>query len=229
MQKAFETKVSLIDPTLRVSEKLTSDVIFQFLNEYTQRYVKESYLQADQILDDTRAHKGNIDAIKSLITRKQLFRQTDERDTDTYSEQYALPDDYFFYIRSNSLVNSTYLEQDTKTVGVVPNKIISIEDADKVITTPYNHIILRNPQVIMITNKGKMCLNVIHDAYTKINSIDLVYCRLPKKFNVLGVDNIHTLDHCELPESVHNDIVNGAVEMFITEAKYRLNVKQSDK
>lgn len=229
MQKAFETKVSLIDPTLQIEDKLTSDIIFQFLNAYTRRYVKQSYLQADEVLDGTRAQKGNIDAINSLLTRKQLFHQQDVRDTDKYSKQFILPEDYFLYVRSNSLVTSTYANQHLKEVGVLPNEMISIEDADKVITTPYNRIILRNPQVIMMSNKDKMCMNVIHDAYTTISSIDLVYYRLPKLFNVIGVNDTTVLDHCELPDSVHNEIVDGAVEMFVTEAKYRLNMKDANK
>lgn len=229
MQKAFETKVSLIDPTLQLTNKLTSDVIFQFLNEYTQRYVKQVYLQRDNLQSDTRAHKGNVDSIKSLITRKQLFNQTDTHNTDKYSRQYLLPNDYFLYIRSNSLVTSTYLNQKYDDLESIPNEMISTEDAEKVITTPYNRVILRNPQVTMITSDKQMCMNVIHDAFTKIDSVDLIYYRLPKPFNVLNVDGKNILDHCELPESVHNEIVEGAVEMFVTEAKFRLNVKQSDK
>jgi len=54
----------------------------------------------------------------------------------------------------------------------------------------------------------------------------MVYYRKPKKFDVIGVDNINILDTCELPENVHMEIVEGAVEMFITEARYRLNTKQ---
>ena len=50
---------------------------------------------------------------------------------------------------------------------------------------------------------------------------------MPKKFDVIGVDNINVLDHCELPENVHMEIVEGAVEMFITEAKYRLNMNNN--
>ena len=63
--------------------------------------------------------------------------------------------------------------------------------------------------------------------FTKIDSIDLIYCRLPKSFGISNVDNVNILDRCELPESVHMEIVEGAVEMFITEAKYRLNIKQN--
>ena len=74
----------------------------------------------------------------------------------------------------------------------------------------------------------KLYINIIHDEYTIVKKIDLVYYRKPKKFDVIGVDGINVLDSCELPENVHMEIVEGAVEMFITEAKYRLNMKQSD-
>ena len=228
MQKAFETKVALIDPALKIEEKLTSDTIFQFLNAYTCRYVKQIYLQADNVQDNTRAHKDNIDAIKSLITRTQLYEQPSTRNIDGYVKQYILPENYFLYIRSSSMVTSTYLHENMNSTGIVPNNIISEEDAEKVITTPYNQIILRQPCVVMMSNYSDMCINVIHDKFTTIEGIDLIYYRLPKPFNVIDVDGSKVLDHCELPDSVHNDIVDGAVEMFITEAKYRLNMKDKD-
>lgn len=78
----------------------------------------------------------------------------------------------------------------------------------------------------MYNGEDSTDLNVIHDKFTNIERLDLVYYRIPKEFNVLGVDNKNILDHCELPESTHMEIVEGAVEMFVTEAKYRLNIKQ---
>lgn len=229
MQKAFETRVSLIDPTLLIKEKLTSDTIFQFLNAYTKRYVKQIYLQGDQVGNGTRAQKKSIDSLKSLITRQVLTGKTDANNSDNYTVSFVLPDDYFLYIRSNSLVTSTYRQQNMRETEAIPNEIIDVEDASKIITTPYNHVILRNPQVIMHSDDDNVCLNVIHDMFTTIQGIDLVYYRAPKEFNVINVDNKMILDHCELPDSMHIEIVEGAVEMFITEAKYRLNMKQENK
>lgn len=171
------------------------------------------------------AQKKNIDAIKSLVTRKMLKEQNDLINTDNYTKSFSLPTDYFLYIRSNSLVTSTYQSEKLNNIGIIPNEIISVEDASKIITTPYNQIILRNPQVILNSKDSQSQLSVIHDKFTTIDGIDLVYYRYPKEFNVIGVDNKQVLDYCELPESVHNEIVDGAVEMFVTEAKYRLNMK----
>ena len=227
MQVEFERRVMLMDPNLQLNEKLTSDTIFSFLNAFTKRYVKQIYLLADQTQNNTRAQKVSIDSIKSLITR-QVIDKTETINSDTNTDLFKLPDDYFLYIRSNSLVKSTYKNESLDKAESLPNELIDIESAAKIITTPHNHIILRNPQVIMHSSEDQIYLNVIHDNYTEIEQVDLVYYRMPKEFNVLNVDNNKVLDRCELPESMHIEIVEGAVEMFVTEAKYRLNLKQNE-
>lgn len=225
MQIEMERRIQLIDPTLILDNKVTSDTLFSFLNAYTKRYVKQIYLLADNINGGTRAQKNSIDSIKSLITRDTL-EETNKTNSDANTKSFILPDDYFLYIRSNSIVTSTYRDASLATPQTIPNELIEVEDAASIITTPYNQIILRNPQVIMHTQNNNTCLHVIHDKFTTITQVDLVYYRLPKEFNVNNVDGTNIIDCCELPESTHMEIVEGAVEMFITENKYRLNVKQ---
>lgn len=225
MQKEFERRVTLMNPALIINEKLTSDTIFSFLNAYTKRYVKQIYLSADQTPQNTRAQKKSIDSIKSLITRK-VIEKTENDNSDHYTDSFILPDDYFLYIRSNSLVKSTYRSEELHNSEPIPNDLIDIEAASKIITTPHNHIILRHPQVIMHSDDDQIYLNVIHDKYTTIDQVDLIYYRMPKEFNVLNVDDKNILSYCELPESTHMEIIEGAVDMFVTEAKYRLNLKQ---
>lgn len=225
MQIEFERRVQLMDPSLNITDKLTSDTIFSFLNAFTKRYVKQIYLSFDNTVSNTRQQKAGIDAIKSLLVRAVLDKKINTS-SDNYTDSFQLPDDYFLYSRSNSLVTSTYLNNHLDELSPVPNELITAEDASKVITTPYNQIILRSPQVVLYNGEYSTDLNVIHDKFTNIEQLDLVYYRIPKEFNVLGVDNKNILDHCELPESTHMEIVEGAVEMFVTEAKYRLNIKQ---
>ena len=225
MQIEMERRIQLIDPSLIIEGKVTSDTLFSFLNAYTKRYVKQAYLIADNTEQDSRAQKNSIDVIKSLVTR-QLLLPEDNSTTDEYTVSFKLPDDYYLYIRSNSMVSSTYNNQQLDKTKPIPNQLIDVEQASEIITTPFNRIILRNPKVILHQHDNNTCLNVIHDTFTKVNSVDLIYYRLPKMFNVLNVDNINILDRCELPESVHMEIVEGAVEMFVTEAKYKLNTKQ---
>lgn len=238
MQIEFERRITLMNPNFELAEKLTSDTIFSFLNAYTERYVRLNYLQEDAIQDGTRAQKKNADALKGLITRGlYAIEAKDENNTDKTSDRVSLPSDYFLYIRSNSLISKNYkIEeeiQNEQDYVVTSNRTIREDDVEKVISTYYNKAIVLSPYVVLNTGNNadeekKLYLNVIHDEYTTIKKVDLVYYRKPKKFDVIGVDGVNVLDHCELPENVHMEIVEGAVEMFITEAKYRLNMKPED-
>lgn len=238
MQVEFERRITLMNPAFELKEKLTSDTIFSFLNAYTERFVRNNYLQEDNVQDGTRAQKKNADALKGLIVRTELTKESaDEKNTDCNSDKFILPDDYFLYIRSNSKVSATYKgevnAEEDPSLAIITNKTIREDDIENILSTGFNKAILRNPYVVLNAGRaddvtGNCYLNVIHDTYTVINSVDLIYYRKPKKFDVIGVDGSTVLDTCELPENVHMEIVEGAVEMFITEAKYRLNMKQSN-
>lgn len=225
-----------MNPDFELKEKLTSDTIFSFLNAYTERYVRINYLQEDQVLDGTRAQKKNADALKGLIVRGLYEVDTkDANNTDKVSDRVKLPEDYFLYIRSNSMISKNYkieteISNPTEYV-ITPNKTIREDDVEKIISTYYNKAIMLNPYVVLNAGNNadtqkNIYINIIHDEYTVIKKLDLVYYRKPKKFDVIGVDGVNVLNKCELPDNVHMEIVEGAVEMFITEAKYRLNMKQ---
>lgn len=238
MQVEFERRIQLMNPNFELTEKLTSDTIFSFLNAYCERFVRNNYLQEDMVQDGTRQQKKNADALKGLITRQTLTITTkDSHNTDNTSDRAILPTNYFLYIRSNSLISKNY-KLDTEIAleanyVVTPNKTIREDDVEKIISTYYNKTILRNPYIVL--NNGNesdvdrdLYINIIHDEYTIIKKLDLVYYRKPKRFDVIGVDSLTVFDECELPENVHMEIVEGAVEMFITEAKYRLNMNQNN-
>lgn len=236
MQVEFERRITLMNPDFELKEKLTSDTIFSFLNAYTERYVRINYLQEDQVLDGTRAQKKNADALKGLIVRG-LYEvdAKDSKNTDKVSDRVRLPEDYFLYIRSNSMISKNYkIETEITNENeyvITPNKTIREDDVEKIISTYYNKAIMLNPYVVLNAGNNadtqkNIYINIIHDEYTVIKKLDLVYYRKPKKFDVIGVDGVNVLNKCELPDNVHMEIVEGAVEMFITEARYRLNMKQ---
>lgn len=230
MQTEFERRITLMNPNFEIKEKLTSDTIFSFLNAYTERYVRINYLSEDNVQDNTRALKKVQDSLKGLIVRQTLSVNSDNN-SDKTTDRVELPSDYFLYIRSNSIISKNYklneeIAEENNYV-ITPNKTIREDDVDKIISTYYNKTILLNPYVVLNsgnanTDNSKLFLNIIHDSYTTIKKVDIVYYRKPKRFDVIGVDGVNVLDHCELPDNVHMEIVEGAVEMFITEAKYRL-------
>lgn len=237
MQVEFERRIILMNPDFELKEKITSDTIFSFLNAFTERFVRLNYLQEDAVLDGTRAQKKNQDAIKGLIVRGIYPVIEDKYNSDKLSDRAVLPTDYLLYIRSNSILSKNYkleneIEDETQYV-ITPNMIIREDDVEKILSTYYNKAIVLNPYVVLNAGNNtdaekNLYINLIHDEYTIIKKVDLVYYRKPKKFDVIGVDGVKVLDHCELPENVHMEIVEGAVEMFITEAKYRLATRQQN-
>ena len=57
--------------------------------------------------------------------------------------------------------------------------------------------------------------------YSSVGTYGNLYLVKPLRFNTTD-----GASKCELPESIHSEIVDLAVNMFITEGKYRLQVKQ---
>ena len=70
--------------------------------------------------------------------------------------------------------------------------------------------------VLESTRFGNDYLKIIHDRYTHIDSVDLVYVRQPYNFNILRYNDedmsagaVHSC--CELPYICFNDLIEGAV------------------
>lgn len=221
MQIEFERRLTLMNPELANSEKPDSDTIFSFLYAYSLRFVQQHYLAEDNAEDDTRVQKYGKDLISSLLTKSVLPCKKDSTETNCYTCE--LPKDYFLYVRSSSQVKLAY--STSVQAKVVPNKLVSEETINEVLTAAWNTIILPLPYVSINTSNASngSKFELVVDSYTTPSSVSLVYYRKPKKFNVIGVDNKNVLNICELPESTHMAIVEGAVDMFIVENKYRLS------
>lgn len=242
MQIEFERRLALMNPELANGEKPDSDTIFSFLNAYTLRFVQQAFDVEDSTEYNTRVQKRSIGLLSSLFVRMPL---TECKDDVAFIEDsvvvYELPKDYLSFVRCTSNACQYYDGNLTASSKNVPVKLIKQEDVDHVLYTIHNKAILPYPYATVYTNSVMNSdyeyvaldtpqLTVYVDRYTRVHSVMLTYCRKPKRFDVLNVDNKEVLDHCELPESVHTAIVDGAVEMFIAEAKYRLraNTKEQE-
>lgn len=133
---------------------------------------------------------------------------------------FTLPTDYMYYIQSNSIVTKSHLsEQDTEE-RIVANKDIKYTSVNDIMPAYYDKKIIRVPYAV-INKNNSTTLQIVHDNYTIVNKVELTYYRKPKQIN-LNQD-------CELSDTVHMDLIEQAVEIFVTEAKYRLNMKRNDK
>lgn len=218
----FERRIQLISPDLIIDNKPNTDLSFSILNEAQDRYVVMNYIGDDQLESETNSHTKNADAIKSLLVEKEL---TATSTTVSGFTRYRLPnlanEEYFLYVHSFSKVKGTY-KRYTDFVKV-DNQLVKYRDLGSFIKTAYNTPIIRQPAVAFISDPTTkyLYLEVAVDSYTTLGNVVLTYYRKPLKFN-----NTDGASRCELPDSVHSEIVDLAVNMFITEGKYRLQTKQ---
>jgi hypothetical protein len=226
MQKEFERRIQLISPDLIIDAKPSSDLIFSILNEAQKRYVMQNYVGDDQMVAETNTHTKNTDSIKSLLVEKKI---TASSTTENGNARFLLPtgskEKYFLYVHSISTVTKTYKQENDLTDAVnVNNQLVKYRDLPKFMETAYNRPIVRTTAVALVSDtSNQLYLEVVVDHYTTLKSIILTYYREPVEFNTISNTN-----QCELPESVHDEIVNLAVNMFITEGKYRLQAKQPE-
>lgn len=224
----FERRLYEINSEFALSEKLDTDTIYSFLSEFQYQYIKALYLGDQEAGRGTRQSKSIQNSLKTLIRRSLIMPTVTNADTDNYNALFKIPSDYYLYIRSNSNISSNYKDEKIIPHQVVANIIVKQDDVQSIISTSFNqNNIMRNPAVVLETTDGDCNIKVIHDSYTKIESLELTYYCQPYAFNVINYDDLDNKagavhSKCELPYSCFEDIVSGAVNLYIQQYKYKL-------
>ena len=114
------------------------------------------------------------------------------------------------YVRSVSNVTSTFSYKDRSndnSTTIIPNQLVSQSEVWKLVETPHNSLrILRYPAAVLNTNNT---ITVIYDMYTTVTGIGVLYYRQPKHFDIM------TSTACELPKDAFDDLVTGAVDLYV--------------
>lgn len=212
---AFERAVQIINPEYFIQNKLDTDTIFHFLNSAQLRFVKLNYMSVDSLTGTVKNLNKANDSFKALIVNKDIASIAESTPAGINGKRYSLPSDFFLYLRSFSRVSGTYLQIPTGSEKPVPNRLIENEEVAAIMASYLNIPILRYPCCTLeATLTGVSTLAVYTDTYTTIKDVNLTYIRKP--------DTLSLTSNPVIAENVHQDIVDLAVEMFVTEAAYRV-------
>lgn len=197
----FERRVQAMIPETEHINKLDTETIYSYLNQYQDKIIADLYRSVDQI-----PVSNNQQYIETLL--RTLKSSTNESYVKTVGiASYKLPSDFGLYIDSYSAVNNSYEYKGDGSSGVVPNQLIAAKDVANVLSRPQDNMkILRNP-IAWISEGNK--LSVMYDRYTIPVRIHIDYYRLPKYMNPLNSQE------CELPMEMFEQLVSGAVDLYV--------------
>lgn len=211
----FERRIQTMIPE-KEFDKLDTETIYSFLNQYQDRYVHDIYRNLDNIQSGTKLSSHVESVLQTLLKTSELTAAGNSNLIDTpLSIVCELPPDFDMYVRSTSIVSDTYnfkvSNNTNQGLKIIPNQFVSQNDAWKLFETPNNTLrILRQPAAILSKNNAGECtLTVIHDRYTNIQKVGLTYYAKPTYFDIM------TSTECELPIDVFDDIVSGAIDLYI--------------
>ena len=217
----IERRLQTMDQTMQIQNKIETDDIISFLNQYQNMFIKDVYLSKSKVKDDKRLSSKLNDYLSTLIRYSKNLPISDIEFNNEYTTRnnfisYDLPQDYLTYITSLSSIINNYVEN---TIGEVKNKYIdNFSDLFNIVGNTDNYgCITRKPIVTtsLPSSSGRK-LTLFHDIYTVVNDITLFYIRTPQPI---------TLDDnsaCELPYECFDDLVQGTVDLYVS-TKYKLS------
>lgn len=241
----FERRVQTMIPETEFAAKLDTDTIYSFLNQFQDKYIHEIYRNLDNIPNGSKASTHVESILQCMLTSRELNVSEAQDNTtgvldpngisivDTArSITFTLPEDFYLYLRSVSKVSTTYSfksapNAQSSAIRVIPNIYTSQSDVWKLIETPHDSLrILRYPAAVLNTYKNNNpTLSVIYDRYTTVEGIKVLYYKQPSHFDLM------TSTPCELPMDAFDDLVTGAVDLYVqyvagAEAKRKQDLKQ---
>lgn len=227
----FERRIQTMIPE-KEYDKLDTETIYSFLNQYQDKYVHEIYRSLDRVPENSKLAAHVESVLQSLIATQNL-KADDNQAYDAHTNQltdsngisivdtarsytFELNSNYYMYIKSVSEVTETYSFKSSSSnaeakIRILPNVLVSQNDVWKLIETPHNSLrILKYPAVVLNEKyNSNRTITVIFDQYTTIKGIRVMYYKEPQHFDIM------TSTRCELPNVVFEDLVSGAVDLYV--------------
>ena len=224
----FERRVQTMIPEKEYLDKLDTETIYSFLNQAQDRYIHDVYRSLDKVVPNSNDAKHIERVLQPYLQSVNLGDADKAGDKlDDYSDffesgrnalLYNLPQDYYLYGRSVSKVSSTYnWKGSTNAYKSIPNVWTNQAEVGNFIETPYDQLrIIRYPIAIISEYEPKdgvqktPTLTVIHDRYTKIEDVKLMYYSTPTYFTPLDSNT-----WCKLPMDCFEEILTLALDLYV--------------
>lgn len=224
MQFEFEILLQTMWDGFSETERPSTYDVLRFLNLAQNRYIKDKYLSNPDMRSNIEFVRKRSDDLRNIIKRHGGPAPISVPATGPDNRVIiSLPNDYLFYIRSDSKVTRTALP--VATEKWTPNRETNYDEVEDVITGIYNTPILPNP--IVVFEEYDRIL-IIHDSYTTINGLELTYLRNPKTL-VIDDPVAGEVVECELAHHTHEEITRMAADMYALEYKFRLQQREAKK
>ena len=200
----FERRIQTMIPETEFVAKLDTETIYSYLNQYQDKLIQELYRAIDQVpISNNETYLETL--LNGMMTTATLVPSTTRPIC-----RCELPTNFGLYIKSYSNVSDSYRYKQHGAgsgAGMIPNQIISVKDVNNVISRPQDDMrILRSPIVWLADENG---LGAFYDRYTEPQSIVLEYYRVPNYMNLM------TSAPCELPMEMFEQLVSGAVDLYV--------------
>lgn len=200
----MERQLDSIIPSYDKTIKYPSDTLFHYLNKAKDEYTKQLFriFQANQELSD------NIRTlVKTQTYNAGNFRVSGKKWETDY------PDDYVFALGENVYISI----KDNKCNNLIVHESDVLEATIENISSQLNNSLsdhrLRYNQARPLRLYQDNAIILYTDGKYGINSYELTYLRKAKD---LGKFEDLTKEYTDLPENTHQDIVDLAVQLLVT-------------
>jgi len=181
-QIQFERIIQEMHDNFISSDRPDTFTVYKFINQAQIRYLNEKYISFSSVKENVEYIQQRAGDLNSLI-KTRVFSTSVSPAGPYYgkSKYITLIDDYVYYIRSDSYLKRTDAIP-IITAAYIPNKVVPYSDLERLLKTPWNYPILRNPVVVFEEDDR---IYVIYDSYTTtLTQVSLTYLRRPYNFDI---------------------------------------------